>query len=91
MRQTTEMNVTTMWNDRQLADLLDTLDRLHSAASEATLDSVTALDRRELVAVLREVVYTAQETLDEIDRQTESTAQPYLRVLEPPASSKRIS
>lgn len=67
-------------NDRQLADLLDLLDALHSAASEGDVQAVTALDRPALVALLRELIYTAEETLDELH------ARPILRLLDKPSA-----
>jgi hypothetical protein len=62
-------------NDR-LMELFEMLDQLHTAAADETLPLVTATSQRELIAWLREVIYTAQETVREID------GRPYLRAVE---------
>ncbi len=66
--QLTQMNV--LYNDNRLADMMETLDQLHTAASEGHLELTTTMNRRELVALLRDVIYTAQETIGEIEKDT---------------------
>lgn len=68
MMHTTEPNMNLLVNDHLLANLYDTLDDLHTAASEGTLQTVTTLDPRELVAWLKDFVFTAQETIRELDK-----------------------
>lgn len=79
----TEQNLAVLYNDNLLADLMDALDRLHTAASEGQLQAATSLSRRELAAWLNEVVYTAQETLRELGG-TPARREPKLLVLEKP-------
>jgi hypothetical protein len=43
------------------------LDRLHDYASEGRLQEVSSLSRAELQGWLEELIYTARETLREID------------------------
>jgi hypothetical protein len=49
-------------------DMLDMLDELHTAASENELNDATDMNRKDLVSVLREVMYLAQETIDELQK-----------------------
>lgn len=56
-----------LYNDARLADLFQALDELHSAASEGQLQVVTGLNNAEMLGWLREFVYTAQETIAEIE------------------------
>jgi hypothetical protein len=66
--------------DQQLADIFDALDDLHSAASEGALYTVTGLSNRELIGWLHELVYTAQETISEIE-QRKGSPNPVLRLV----------
>ncbi len=68
--------------DVRLRDLMDALDELHTAASDGTLDQTTPLNEAELLGWLREVVYTAQETINEIEQR--SHCAPILRLLDTP-------
>lgn len=56
-----------LYNESRLSTLLDALDELHSAASDGDVRSVTTLSNAELVGWLREIIYTARETMDEIE------------------------
>ena len=80
--QTEITNMNILYNDEHLNDLLETLDNLHSAASEGQLELMTAMSKHELIAMLREFVYTAQETIREIDDKRE--IRPVLRIVEKP-------
>lgn len=87
MMHTPEPNITLLVNDHLLADFYDTLDHLHTAASEGALQTVTSLDQRELIAWLKDFVYTAQETIREINKQTKACPHkgknaPVLRIVE---------
>ncbi|MCB9454117.1 MAG: hypothetical protein H6672_22010 [Anaerolineaceae bacterium] len=66
--------------DMQLAGIFDTLDDLHSAASDGTLPAITGLSNRELIGWLHELVYTAQETISEIE-QHNGSPNPVLRLV----------
>ncbi|MCS6835858.1 MAG: hypothetical protein NZ750_07560 [Anaerolineae bacterium] len=50
----------------QLYRLMDMLDELHSAAEEGRAAEFIGLSAAELAATLREIIYTAQEALQEI-------------------------
>jgi hypothetical protein len=56
-----------LYDNNRLDELLEMLDDLHTAASDNTLQSVTSLNERELLGLLREVVFTAQETIAEVE------------------------
>ena len=64
----------------RLENLLATIDDLHSAASEGEMTGFTTLNNREVINLLREVIYTAQETIDELE--TREQSQPVLRIVE---------
>ncbi len=57
-----------LFNDARMGNLMDTLDELHSAASEGRLQQVTTLTNAEMIGWLYELVYTATETMAEIQR-----------------------
>lgn len=50
----------------RLNEILDTLDELHSAASDHELHEMTNLSDTELMSFLQDLIYTAQETIHEI-------------------------
>jgi hypothetical protein len=56
--------------DHRMEELYDVLDDLHTAASEATLATVTTMNESDLLDFLKELVYTAQETIKEIEQHT---------------------
>lgn len=70
-----------LYSDARLFDLIDMLDQLHSAAGEGYLNKLTTLETPELLEVLRELVYTAQETISELEASEQSDAKPALRIL----------
>lgn len=63
----TQLNLQLLYNDARLVSLFEALDELHTAASDGTLHTVTTVGRVELVGWLRELMYTAQETITEIE------------------------
>jgi hypothetical protein len=68
--------------DARLDDAFQVVDTLHDAATEGELEHVTTLRRAELVNWLRELIFTAQETIAELeDDAAPVTAKPMLRVL----------
>lgn len=52
--------------DLHLETLLETLDRIHTAASNGTLADETNIDEYELKGWLEDIIYTAQETINEL-------------------------
>lgn len=67
-------------SDQQLGEIFDTLDILHNAASEGILYTVTELSNRELIGWLHDLMYTAQETIYEIEQRSGSP-NPVLRLV----------
>lgn len=69
--------------DAGLAAVYEVFDDLHDAASEDQLQELTALDKRELLGWLRELVFTAQETITEIESRSARAArqEPVLRLV----------
>jgi hypothetical protein len=62
-------------------DMLDLLDELHSAASDNELTEATDMNRKDLVSMLREMVYLAEETINEIEK-TKMQKMPVLHLVE---------
>ena len=67
MRTQKQLNLQLGTTDARLNALFEALDELHSAASAGTIHKLTTLDNHELKGWLREFVYTAQETIAEIE------------------------
>ncbi len=65
-----------------MESVLAWLDALHSAAAEGTATETLQISQRELIAYLRDVIYTAQETIRELQSQPCSDI-PTLRVVKP--------
>jgi hypothetical protein len=65
-----------LYTDARFEALWRALDRLHDAASEGRLDEITTLPTAEVVAWLREIAYTAQETIHEIDSDNRAESEP---------------
>jgi len=66
MTSTTHLQL--LFNDARMANLLDVLDELHTAASDGRLAEITTLNRQDMMGYLLEVVYTATETMAEMQR-----------------------
>lgn len=69
-----------------LDDVLEMIDQLHSAVSEGSAQEIAHLNEQDLVSTLRELIYTAQETVDEIEtrrakRRKNRKHQPTLRIV----------
>ncbi len=62
-----QLNFQMVYTDARLNALFDVLDDLHSAASAGSVNKLTSLSNTELKSWLREFVYTAQETIAEIE------------------------
>jgi hypothetical protein len=69
MGPTLQPNLQLLYNDARLLALLEALDELHTAASENSLNAACTLSKTELKAWLRDVIYTAQETIGELECQ----------------------
>jgi hypothetical protein len=65
----------------RLHDVLETLDEVHTAASNTKLDTLNARGQAELIAWLREIAYVATEAAAEIENAS-NTSQPTFRVIE---------
>lgn len=76
-----QLNLQVLYNDARMAALFSALDELHSAASDGTLHTVTTLSQAELVGWLRDLVYTAEETIAEIEE--DDAGMPGLRLVKP--------
>lgn len=70
MTHMTQPTLHLLYNEARLAALYDALDELHGAASEGALPTTTTLSNAELMGWLREIVYTAQETMAEMDKRS---------------------
>lgn len=69
-----------------LAEVLDYIDELHSAASDGHSQGFTGMSDVEVLKYLSEIIYTAQETINEIDAQRARqralrARQPMLRIV----------
>lgn len=67
-----------------LGNVYDTLDQLHNAASSGEQQAFSGLNNAEMLKMLQEIIYMAQETIDEIENQR-TWQQPVLRIIEPKA------
>jgi hypothetical protein len=81
MAKILQSNIQLLYTEARLAALFQTLDELHSAASEDRLNTVTTVSKVELVGWLNELVYTAEETIAEIEGRGGSE-KPILRLVE---------
>lgn len=52
--------------DLHLETLLETIDRLHDAAYQNRVDEETTLSQEEIIGWLEDIIYTAQETINEL-------------------------
>jgi|GEM_PF-790324 len=65
-------------NDR-LDVAYETIDELHNAISEGNLEELKGFENREeLLNWLRDIIYTAQETIEELDTSHQQTLKPKL-------------
>jgi succinylglutamate desuccinylase len=62
-----QMDMDTGISDARMAAFFELVDDLHTAVTDGDLEQVTTLPQRELVGWLRDLVYTAQETLTELE------------------------
>lgn len=69
-----------------LEDVLEYIDQLHTAASEGTTQNFTGSDDAETMSLLRDLIYTAQEAIVEIEalrarKRQRRNKQPVLRLV----------
>lgn len=70
-----------------IEDVLDFIDMLHSVASDSKLPDFAGMDEATMMKVLRDIIYTAQETIIELEtsrtnnQQARQRKQPLLRIL----------
>jgi hypothetical protein len=57
----------TLFTDARFASLFNTLDRLHDVVSDGKLDQVTNLNNDEVIGWLRDIAYTVNETIRELE------------------------
>lgn len=81
MTQIHQPNFQIIYNDARLAGLFQSLDELHSAASEGRLQNVTPLTNAELIGWLQELMYVAEETIAEISEHETPPPIPHLRLV----------
>jgi hypothetical protein len=75
-------NLQVLYNDARLMALFQALDELHSAASDGELPAFTPLPETEIVGWLQDLVFTAQETIAEIESAHKpARQQPVLRLV----------
>ncbi len=83
------------YNADRLDEMYELLDGLHSAASDDRLPYVTTRSEGEVLDMLRELIYTAQETVKEIEAKrcasspTQDREAAPARILHLPALKKR--
>lgn len=68
---TNELNIRTfqtLFTDARFASLFNTVDRLHDIASEGKLEQVTDLTPEEVIGWLKDIAYTVNETIKELDQ-----------------------
>lgn len=75
--------------DMRLDTVLDVMDELHEAAADNRLPQVTTMSKADLLGLLHEIIFTAQETLHELENQTEISEATDLR--NPPLALVRRS
>jgi hypothetical protein len=81
MSPTHQPTLQLLYNDARLSALFDALDELHSAASDGNIHAVTSLSNAEMIAWLRDVMYTAQEAIEEIEDHSTGAADEGLRLV----------
>jgi hypothetical protein len=62
-----QQKLTFLYTAAMLNDVLETLDKLHSAASENSLETLNARGKAEILNLLHEVAYVANEAAAELE------------------------
>ena len=74
-------------NMNHVEEILDFIDMLHTVVSDGDLPDFAGMDEAEMMNVLRDIIYTAQETIIELEtsrtvnRHTRQRKQPVLRIV----------
>jgi hypothetical protein len=79
-----------LYTEARLARLWEALDEIHSAASEGALRSITPLTNAEVVGWLNELIYTAQEAIEEIESHS-ADPEPKLTLVRKPSEQRGLS
>ena len=67
-RQQTDIQILqALFTDVRFESIFNAVDRLHDAASSGGLETVTTLSRDEVIGWLRDIAYTAKETIHELE------------------------
>ncbi|NJL92960.1 MAG: hypothetical protein HC915_04180 [Anaerolineae bacterium] len=66
--------LTEKYTEAHLDALLQMIDRLHDAAVVGAVNNVATLDTRDLIGWLDDIIFTAEETIRELQEHTHSTA-----------------
>lgn len=87
-------SLSSLYAGDSLPDMLEVMEELHSAASEGELPRFTTLNTEEVVSLLEELVYVAQETLRELHKQSNRTQRsktntPMLRLVQRDQSQEK--
>jgi hypothetical protein len=65
----------TLYTDARFASLFNTVDRLHDVVSEGKLEQVTNLSTDEVIGWLKDIAYTVNETIRELEQTEAETAE----------------
>jgi hypothetical protein len=74
--QFVEKMLTELCTDAHFEVLLQIVDRLHDAAAAGRLETVTPMDAREVMGWLDDIIYTAEETMRELQATLEANEEP---------------
>ena len=67
-----------LFTDTRFEAMFQSVDRLHDAAASGKLSEVTNLDKRQVIGWLRDIIYTANETIRELEADTLNWNQLYV-------------
>jgi hypothetical protein len=83
MIQKTETKVIVLYESHFLADVFEQLDQLHTVVSEGQLHTLTTLDKQDVVGWLQELIFTAEETVKEMEN-CSAEPKPIIQLLDRP-------
>jgi hypothetical protein len=76
-----------LFTDIRFESIFNALDRLHDAASSGKLAEVTNLSSEEVIGWLQDIIYTAEETVRELEADTPIEADVFETLLQLAGSS----
>ncbi len=79
---TNEIKLSYAATSARMDELYNVLDELHSAASEDELHTFTSMTEHDVVDFLRDLIYTAQQTIEEIEQRVERNKKRPANVIE---------